>query len=83
MAQCTEAIGRVMNVTWENQPWAEAYRLAVLGVDRNLRAARIRKAKKVMHARIEELTGSQEGQHELTALNDALVILRVWEKDVA
>ena len=72
-----------MNVTWENQPWAEAYRLAVLGMDRNLRGARIREAKKLMQARIEALSGSQAGQHELTALNDALVILRVWEKDVA
>ena len=72
-----------MNVTWENQPWAEAYRLAVLGVDQNQRAARIREAKKLMRARLEELVGSQEGQNELTALNDALVILRVWEKDAA
>jgi hypothetical protein len=72
-----------MNVTWEDQPWAEAYRLAVLGVDQSLRAARIRDAKLVMRARIKELIGSQEGQDELTALNDALVILRVWEKDVA
>jgi hypothetical protein len=72
-----------MNVTWENQPWAEAYRLAVLGVDQNQRAARIREAKKLMRARIVELIGSQEGQNELTALNDALVILRVREQDVA
>jgi hypothetical protein len=72
-----------MNVTWENQPWADAYRLAVLGADQNLRAVRIREAKAVMHARIKELSGSQEGQDELTALNDALVILRVREKDVA
>jgi hypothetical protein len=63
--------------------WAEAYRLAVLGVDQSLRVARIREAKTLMHARLEELTGSLAGQHELTALNDALVILRVWEKDVA
>jgi hypothetical protein len=83
MARFTEAIGASMNVTWENQPWAEAYRLAVLGIDRNLRAARMREAKTLIHARTQELTGSQEGQHELTALNDALVILRVWEKDVA
>jgi hypothetical protein len=72
-----------MIVTWENQPWAEAYRLAVLGVDPSLRTARIRDAKSLMHARIKELSGLQEGQDELTALNDALVILRVWEKAVA
>ena len=72
-----------MNVTWENQPWVEAYRLAVLGVDRNLRAARIREAKALIHARIEALTNSQEGKDELTALNDALVILHTREKDVA
>jgi hypothetical protein len=51
--------------------------------DRSQRAARIREAKKLMRARLEELVGSQEGQNELTALNDALVILRVWEKDAA
>ena len=72
-----------MNVTWENQPWTEAYRLAVLGADRSQRAARIREAKTLMRARLEELVGSQEGQNELTALNDALVILHVLEKDAA
>jgi hypothetical protein len=36
-----------------------------------------------MHARIKELSESNAGQNELTALNDALVLLRVWEKDMA
>ena len=72
-----------MDVTWEDQPWAEAYRLAVLEVDRSARPGRIREAKSAIQARIEELSDSQEGRQRLTALNDAMVILRVWEKEVA
>lgn len=68
-----------MIVTWENQPWTEAYRLAVLEVDRSARLCRIQEAKSIIHARIKELADSEGGKTELIALNDALVMLRVRE----
>ena len=72
-----------MNVTWENELWAEAYRLAVIEADQTLRNKRIQEARSAIQTRIKELSDSQAQSHELTALNDALVILRVWAKDVA
>jgi hypothetical protein len=68
-----------MIVTWENQPWAEAYRLAVLEVDRSARLGRIQEAKSIIHARIKELADAEVGKTELIALNDALVMLRARE----
>jgi len=72
-----------MMVTWENQPWTDAYRRALREADRSKRRGCIQEAKSVMHARIKELADSDAGQNERTALNDALVLLRAWEKDVA
>jgi hypothetical protein len=70
-------------VTWENQPWTDAYRRALREADRSKRRGCIQEANSAMHARIKELSESNAGQNELTALNDALVLLRVWEKDMA
>jgi hypothetical protein len=72
-----------MIVTWENQPWTDAYRRALLEADRSKRRGCIQEAKRVMNARIKELADSDAGRDELTAVNDALVLLRVWEKNVA
>jgi hypothetical protein len=72
-----------MKVTWEHQPWAEAYRLVMLEADRNTRLVRIRAATSAIEARIKEPADSPAGRYELTAMDNALVILHVWEKEVA
>ena len=72
-----------MKVTWEHQPWAEAYRLAMLEADRSTRLVRIRAATSAIEARIKELADSPAGRDDLTAMDNALVILHVWEKEVA
>jgi hypothetical protein len=72
-----------MDVTWENEPWAEAYRLAVLESDQNLRDDRIQDAKRAILARIQDLSATEAESHERIALKDALVILRVRERHVA
>jgi len=72
-----------MKVTRENEPWAEAYRLAMSEAGRNTRLARIRAATSAIEARIKELADSPAGRDELTAMDNALVILHVWGKEVA
>jgi hypothetical protein len=72
-----------MNVTWDDQPWAEAYRLALLDAELGNRRTLIQNAKRTMHARIKELGDSETGQDELRAIKDALVLLNVWEKGAA
>jgi len=72
-----------MNVTWDDQPWAEAYRLALSDADLRNRRTLIQNAKSAMHARIKELGDSATGQDELRAIKDALVLLNVWERGAA
>ena len=43
----------------------------------------IRAATSAIEARIKELADSPAGRDELTAMDNALVILHVWEKEVA
>jgi hypothetical protein len=50
--------------------------------DRSTRLVRIRAATSAVEARIKELA-SPAGRDELTAMDNALVILHVWEKEVA
>jgi hypothetical protein len=56
--------------------------LAMSEADRSTRLVRIRAATSAVEARIKELA-SPAGRDELTAMDNALVILHVWEKEVA
>ena len=55
----------------------------MLEADRSTRLVRIRAATSAIEARIKELADSPAGRDELTAMDNALVILHVWEKEVA
>lgn len=71
-------------VTWDNQPWAQLYRDAVLlASEPGAVSNRIQKAITAIDARIQEVSVSEDGQAELRALIDALVILRLRKKGVA
>jgi hypothetical protein len=73
-----------MKVTWDDQPWSVAYRIAALERNSSVRFNRIEEAIAAIEARIAELGDSQPGgNQELTALSDAFVILRLLRKTAA
>jgi hypothetical protein len=55
----------------------------MLEADRSTRLVRIQAATSAIEGRIKELADSPAGRDELSAMDNALVILHVWGKEVA
>ena len=68
-----------MPKSWEHQGWIEPYRLAVLEMNPKKVAARITAAQSAIKARIADMKAVPNEQ-ELHALQDALRVLRLLEK---
>jgi hypothetical protein len=72
---------------WEKEPWAEPYQAAIRESDRIKISNRIEVARKAINLRIAELWCSSTRRHnnkpELGALQDALNVLRLLEKQNA
>jgi hypothetical protein len=65
-----------MTEPWEEQPWIEPYRLALVETNPSKMLDRIETAKAAIKSRIEELTRFVDGAAERGALMDALNALR-------
>jgi hypothetical protein len=68
---------------WEQQPWVDSYRLALIETNTAKMPARIDTAKSVIESRIEELGRYGDGAAERVALTDALNALRFLTQEVA
>lgn len=71
--------GAIMTRPWEDQQWVEPYRAAVLEMNPAKVATRISAAKSAIKARIAEIE-SHPDKHELDALQDALRVLFLLDK---
>jgi hypothetical protein len=70
---------KLMARAWEHHEWIEPYRAAVLEMNPNKVAARIAAAESAIKARIVAVKSAGNNQ-ELRALQDALRVLRLLEK---
>jgi len=68
-----------MTRPWENQPWFELYRLAVLETDQTKLPDRLQAAKTAIKERLTEL-GNMHDIPEMGALRNALTVLQWLEK---
>jgi hypothetical protein len=67
---------------WEEQPWVDSYRLALIETNAAKMPARIEAAKSAIESRTEELSRSMDGSAERRALMDALNALRFLTQEV-
>ena len=65
-----------MNTPWEQRPWVDSYRLALIETNAAMMPARIEAAKAAVKSRIDELGRSVDGAAERAVLMDAMNALR-------
>jgi hypothetical protein len=67
---------------WEQQPWVDSYRLALIETNAAKMPARIEAAKAAVKSRIDELGRSVDGAAERAVLMDAMNALRLLTQEV-